>query len=341
MSCAASDSFESLATSEALDMKIAWLFPGQGSQKVGMGFHAAESSAAAREIFRTADERLGFPISELCFNGPDAELALTANTQPAIVTASCALLAALREAHPALPAPAFAAGHSLGEYSALVAAGALSFGDAVALVRLRGSAMQRAVPEGQGGMLAVIGGDAASVEELCAAAREDDVLAPANYNCPGQIVIAGHAVAVERAQRIAKDRKLKAIPLKVSAPFHCALMKPAADELARALEQVRVSALRVPVIANVDATPYSDPDLVQSKLIAQVDGAVRWEQTLHVLAASGVTHALEIGPGNVLAGLLKKTAPSIQLLNIDGPEAINKVPGFLSISPPRVLQCST
>lgn len=314
-------------------MKIAWLFPGQGSQKVGMGSHAVEASTAAREVFRTADARLGFSLSELCFNGPDADLALTANTQPAIVTTSCALLAALRETFPSLPAPSFTAGHSLGEYSALVAAGALAFEDAVALVRLRGSAMQRAVPEGQGGMLAVIGADAASVDELCVAAREGEVLSPANYNCPGQIVIAGHATAVERAQKLAKERKLKAIPLKVSAPFHCALMKPAAVELASALAEAKINSLRFPVIANVDATPYTDASLVRDKLIAQVDGAVRWEQTLHVLAENGVTHALEIGSGNVLAGLLKKTAPAIQILNVDGPDAINKVPGFLELTP--------
>jgi [acyl-carrier-protein] S-malonyltransferase len=313
-------------------MKIAWLFPGQGSQKVGMGSRVVEASTAAREVFRAADERLGFSLSGLCFSGPEAELALTANTQPAIVATSCALLAALRETFLTLPSPSFAAGHSLGEYSALVAAGALSFEDAVALVRLRGSAMQRAVPEGQGGMLAVIGCDAASVDELCAVASEGEVLSPANYNCPGQIVIAGHASAVERAQKLAKERKLKAIPLKVSAPFHCALMKPAAIELAGALETVEVRPLQFPVVANVDAVAYTDANLVRGRLVAQVDGAVRWEQTLRVLAENGVTHALEIGHGNVLAGLLKKSEPTIQILNIDGPEAIDKVPGFLELS---------
>lgn len=318
-------------------MKIAWLFPGQGSQKVGMGSHVAEASHAAREVFRVADQRLGFPLSQLCFNGPEADLALTANTQPAIVTTSCALVAALREAYPTLPEPSFVAGHSLGEYSALVASGALSFEDAVTLVRLRGSAMQRAVPEGQGGMLAVIGSDAANVEELCNAAREGDVLSPANYNCPGQIVIAGHQTAVDRAQKLAKERKLKAIPLKVSAPFHCALMKPAAAELADALTRVRVEPLGVPVIANVDATPYSDASLVIDKLVAQVDGAVRWEQSLYFLAEAGVTHALEIGPSTVLAGLLKKTTPSIQVLNVDGPDAFQKVPAFLELLPSRAM----
>lgn len=318
-------------------MKIAWLFPGQGSQKTGMGAHAVEVSPAAKDVFLAADDRLGFPLSQLCFNGPDADLALTANTQPAIVTTSCALLAALREAYPSLPTASYVAGHSLGEYSALVAAGALAFSDAVALVRLRGSAMQRAVPEGQGGMLAVIGADAAAVEDLCAAARQDDVLSPANYNCPGQIVIAGHQTAISRAQALAKERKLKAISLKVSAPFHCALMKPAATELAEALAQVSVQQLTIPVVANLDASPYTDASLVAPKLIGQVDGAVRWEQTLHFLAEQGVTHALEIGPGNVLAGLLKKTVPSISVLNVDGPDAIQKVPAFLELSPTRAV----
>lgn len=316
-------------------MKIAWLFPGQGSQKTGMGAHAVEASPAAKDVFLAADDRLGFPLSQLCFNGPDADLALTANTQPAIVTTSCALLAALREAYPSLPAASYVAGHSLGEYSALVAAGALAFSDAVALVRLRGSAMQRAVPEGQGGMLAVIGADASAVEDLCAAARQDDVLSPANYNCPGQIVIAGHQTAIGRAQALAKERKLKAIALKVSAPFHCALMQPAAAELAEALASVSVQPLKIPVVANVDASPYTDASLVAPKLIGQVDGAVRWEQTLLFLAEQGVTHAVEIGPGNVLAGLLKKTVPSISVLNVDGPEAIQRVPAFLELSPTR------
>lgn len=321
-----------LAPSKATEMKIAWLFPGQGSQKVGMGSHAVEASAAARDVFRAADERLGFSLSQLCFNGPDPDLALTANTQPAIVTTSCAILAALRETYPTLPPPSFVAGHSLGEYSALVASGALAFADAVALVRLRGAAMQRAVPEGQGGMLAIIGCDAAAVDELCAAAREGDVLSPANYNCPGQIVVAGHSTAIERALKLAKERKLKAIALKVSAPFHCALMKPAAAELADALTGIEIKTLHIPVVANVDATPYVDSSQVRAKLVAQVDGAVRWEQTLRVLAENGVTHALEIGPGNVLAGLLKKTVPTIPLLNVDGPDAINKVPAFLELS---------
>ena len=296
-----------------------------------MGHALVETSAAARSTFEEADRSLGFSLSKLCFEGPEAELGLTANTQPAILVTSCALVAALREAHPNLPTPACAAGHSLGEYSALVAAGVFSAATAARVVRLRGAAMQRAVPEGLGGMLAVIGATEAAVEELCALAREGDVLAPANFNSPGQIVIAGHQTAIERAQALAKQQKTRAIPLKVSAPFHCGLMKPAAAELAHALSDVRVSPLAFPVIANVDAAPYESVDQVVPKLVAQVDGAVRWEQTQLELERQGVTHVLELGPGSVLAGLMKKTAPSIAVLSVDGPSALAKVPQFLGL----------
>jgi [acyl-carrier-protein] S-malonyltransferase len=312
-------------------MKIAWLFPGQGAQKVGMGRALVEASAAARDVFDEADRGLGFSISTLCFEGPESELGLTMNTQPAILVTSCAVVAALREAYPDLPLPACAAGHSLGEYSALVAASALSASSAARVVRLRGAAMQRAVPEGQGGMLAVIGASEAAVEELCNQAREGDVLSPANFNSPGQIVIAGHATAIERAQRLAKEQKVRAIPLKVSAPFHCGLMKPAALELSTALSDVPVSPLTFPVIANVDAKPYESVDRVVPKLVAQVDGAVRWEQTQLELERLGITHALELGPGTVLAGLIKKTVPSISVLSVDGPDALAKVPQFLGL----------
>jgi [acyl-carrier-protein] S-malonyltransferase len=312
-------------------MKIAWLFPGQGAQKVGMGHALAEASAAARSVFEEADRSLGFSLSKLCFEGPEADLGLTANTQPAILVTSCALVAALRESHPDLPVPTCAAGHSLGEYSALVAAGVFSTATAARVVRLRGGAMQRAVPEGQGGMLALIGATEAAVEQLCAAAREGDVLSPANFNSPGQIVVAGHQTAIERAQKLAKEQKMRAIPLKVSAPFHCALMKPAAVELAVALGDVPVSPLNFPVIANVDALAYESVEQVVPKLVAQVDGAVRWEQTQLELQRLGITHVLELGPGSVLAGLMKKTVPSIAVLSVDGPDALAKVPQFLGL----------
>lgn len=296
-----------------------------------MGSALFETSTAARAVFEATDRALGFELSTLCFEGPEAELGLTANTQPAILTTSCAVVAALREAYPTLEAPTCAAGHSLGEYSALVASGALTATNAARLVRLRGAAMQRAVPEGLGGMLAVIGAPEAAVEELCAQAREGDVLAPANFNSPGQVVVAGHQTAIERAQKLAKEKKVRVIPLKVSAPFHCSLMKPASLELQSALGDVPVSALAFPVIANVDATAYDSVQQVVPKLVAQVDGAVRWEQTQLELARLGITHALELGPGSVLAGLMKKTAPSIAVLSVDGPDALAKVPQFLGL----------
>jgi len=311
-------------------MKVAWLFPGQGTQTVGMGKALAESSAAAREVFQRADAALDGPLSKLCFEGPDAELTLTANTQPAILTTSMATLAAIREAIPDLPLPAFAAGHSLGEYSALVAAGALQFGDAVRLVRLRGQSMQAAVPEGQGAMAAIIGGDEAAVRALCDAARDGDVVAPANFNAPGQIVIAGHAAAVRRASELAGTRKLKAIPLNVSAPFHSALMAPAARAVEQALRGVTVHPLAFPVVANVNAQPNSRAENVADLLVRQIDGAVLWEQTVSFLAAQGVTHALEIGPGKVLAGLVRKIDKRIAVHGVADADGILKIREFLN-----------
>ncbi|MCH2110633.1 MAG: ACP S-malonyltransferase, partial [Polyangiaceae bacterium] len=212
-------------------MSYAWLFPGQGAQVVGMGKELVEQSSAAKEVFQRADDALGFSISKICFEGPDTDLLLTKNTQPAIVTASVAALEAMKEFWPELPKPAFVAGHSLGEYSALVAAGALSLEDAVRLVHIRGSAMQEAVPAGEGGMAAIMGGDEESVKKLCAEAAQGESLSPANFNAPGQIVIAGAKTAVDRAAGLAKSHSLKAIPLKVSAPFHCSLMAPAAAKV--------------------------------------------------------------------------------------------------------------
>jgi [acyl-carrier-protein] S-malonyltransferase len=239
-------------------VKVAWLFPGQGTQTVGMGKALAEASPAARGVFERADQALGESLSRLCFEGPEADLSLTANTQPAILTTSIATLAAIRESIPDLPLPAFSAGHSLGEYSALVASGALAFEDAVRLVRLRGRAMQSAVPEGQGAMAAIIGGDEAAVRALCTDASQGEIVAPANFNAPGQIVIAGQKSAVLRANELAGARKLKAIPLNVSAPFHSALMEPAARAVETALVDIAVKPLAFPVLANVDAKPNQD-----------------------------------------------------------------------------------
>lgn len=288
-----------------------------------MGRALYESSAAARAVFDAADDALGESLSRLIFEGPADELTQTANAQPAILTASMAAFAALREAHPELPAPSFAAGHSLGEYSALVAAGALDLGSAVKLVRLRGEAMQRAVPPGVGAMAAIMGGDAAAVEALCEEARSvldpGRVLAAANYNAPGQVVIAGHAEAVERASRLAAERRLKAVPLKVSAPFHCALMAPAAEEVRAALASIRFREPAFPIVANIDARPNSDASRVPELLIRQVAGAVRWQESMEWIAEHGGSVALEIGPGRVLAGLARKAAPGLSVRPIFEP----------------------
>lgn len=271
-----------------------------------MGAALSAQSPAANRVYARADGALGRAISSICFHGPDEELIRTHNAQPALVATSIALLEALRDRYPDLPAPAFAAGHSLGEYSALVAAGALSLEDAVRLVELRGQAMQHAVPEGQGAMAALLGGDTHTVEELCAAARDGDVLAPANFNAPGQVVISGTKAAVLRAVELAGERRMKAIPLKVSAPFHCALMAPAAERVRQALAGLVIGPLKFPVFANVDGEPNAQAERVPELLVRQIDGPVLWEPIIRRMADAGVTHALEIGPGKILAGLVKR-----------------------------------
>ena len=295
-----------------------------------MGKALAASSAAARDVFSSADEALGSRISKICFEGPIEELTLTTNTQPALVATSSALVAALRERYPDLPAPAFAAGHSLGEYSALVAAGALSLSTAVRVTRLRGQAMQEAVPPGVGAMAAIMGMDAAGVSKLCEDAAQGDVLSPANWNSPGQIVIAGHARAVDRAKELAGPRGGKLTLLKVSAPFHCALMRPAADRLATELATTTISPLAFPVVANVDGEPNADPARVSELLVRQIDAPVQWVKTIERIAAEGVTKALEIGPGKVLAGLVKRVDRRVQVLNVSDAEGIEKVAAFLA-----------
>ncbi|MFO7178414.1 MAG: ACP S-malonyltransferase [Pseudomonadota bacterium] len=310
-------------------MKLALLFPGQGSQVVGMGQALAASSEAAKRTFEAADRALGRSISKLCFEGPDAELALTFNTQPALVTTSMAVLAAIRERYPDLPTPAFAAGHSLGEYTALVAASALALEDAVRLVELRGRAMQDAVPPGEGAMAAILGGDRATVEALCQEARQDDVLEPANFNAPSQVVISGTKPAVTRAVELATARKLKAVLLNVSAPFHCSLMASAARTVGGALSSVAFSKPRFPIVSNVDATAHDDPEVLRSCLVRQVDAAVLWEQSVAAMAEAGVTHALEIGPGKVLAGLVKRIDKRIAVLSVGDSAGIEQIPTFL------------
>lgn len=300
-----------------------------------MGRALVDVSPAAAAVFERADEALNESFSDLMFEGPAESLTATANAQPAILTASIAALAALREAYPELEEPAFAAGHSLGEYSALVAAGALQFEDAIRIVRLRGEAMQRAVAPGVGGMAAIMGGDAETVQALCTLAiehvnasseeteqLEPTVLSPANYNAPGQVVIAGHSVAVEAARRLAPDSKLKAIPLKVSAPFHCSLMAPAAEAVNEALTKTTINDLQFPVVANLTAQPNSKGRAVKELLVGQVDGPVRWQETMLWLREQGETDALELGPGKVLAGLAKRCKPSLAVQSVFEPQRI-------------------
>jgi len=310
-------------------MSVAWLFPGQGSQAVGMGKDVLAASAAARGVFDRVDAALGEPLSRLILEGPDETLTLTANAQPAIVATSCAVLAAIRERLPAIASPACAAGHSLGEYSALVAAEALSLEDAVRVVRARGRAMQDAVPPGTGAMSAIMGVDAPRLAELCGRAAQGDVLGPANFNAPGQIVVAGHASAVALLGELVTAEKGRAIPLKVSAPFHCALMAPAARVVGGELERVSIRDPRFPVVANFDANPNRSAARVRDLLVRQVDGAVRWEETVRWMVAAGVTHAIEIGPGKVLAGLVKRIAKELKVLSVGDLPGLEQVADFL------------
>jgi [acyl-carrier-protein] S-malonyltransferase len=306
-------------------MSVAFLFPGQGSQKVGMGSALAQAYPEARAVYQEADEALGFSLSRLCFEGPQAELTLTANAQPAILATSVAALRVI--ARETDLRPAVVAGHSLGEYSALVAAQALRLVDAVRVVHLRGKFMQEAVPAGTGAMAAVVGLDGAAVEAVCAAARAEvgGVVSPANLNGGGQVVIAGAKAAVEKASALAKEKGARAIPLQVSAPFHCALMQPAADRLAEVLRDVAVARPLVPVVTNVEAEPTEDPEKVRRLLVEQVTAPVRWEDCVKRVVAMGATRALEVGAGNVLAGLVKRIAPELAVQGTENPEAVQAV----------------
>jgi [acyl-carrier-protein] S-malonyltransferase len=304
------------------DPVIAYLFPGQGSQKVGMGQALAAAYPEARAVYEEADQALGFALSRLCFEGPAEELTLTANAQPAILATSVAALRALQRETELRPR--VVAGHSLGEYSALVAAGALRLGDAVRVVHLRGKFMQEAVAPGEGAMSAILNVERLGVEEACAqAARETGaVVSPANHNGGGQIVIAGAKAAVDRAAGLCKERGGKSVPLKVSAPFHCALMQPAADRLARELERIELAAPAVPVVTNVEAAPCLDPARLRQLLVEQVTAPVRWEESVRRMVAMGATRALEVGAGNVLCGLAKRIAPELPVQAVGDPEAI-------------------
>jgi [acyl-carrier-protein] S-malonyltransferase len=294
-----------------------------------MGRDLFRQSERARAVFQAVDDALGFELSRLCFEGPESDLTRTENAQPAIVAVSIAALEALREALPELPPPQFAAGHSLGEYSALVAAGALKLQDAVRVVRARGQAMQQAVPEGAGGMAALMGATGEQIEALCAEAAQGDVLAPANFNAPGQTVIAGTKAAVDRAVDLARAQHLRVIPLKVSAPFHCSLMQPAAKKVRESLAQVQVGKPAFPIVANVDAQPNIDRNRIADLLIKQVDSPVLWQASIENIATKGVGRALEIGPGKVLAGLVKRIDKNLRVLSIGTPETIGKTQEFL------------
>lgn len=317
-------------------MNVAWIFPGQGSQLVGMGKDVVAASAAAKDIFSRVDAalapELGRSISQLCFEGPDSDLVLTAHTQPAVVATSIAVLAAIRERHPSLPAPMFAAGHSLGEYAAIVAAGALRVEDACVVVHRRGKAMQAAVPAGEGAMSAVMGLDAAAIEEVCreAASATGQVVAPANFNAPGQVVIAGGSKGVGRAGELVAARKGKAIPLRVSAPFHCELMRPAAAIVRDALSQFEMQTLAFPVVSNVDAMPRTDPSQVKDALFRQVDAPVRWQRSIETMVEKGVTHFVEIGPGKVLQGLVKRIFKEAKTYGVGDAASIDGLAGFLA-----------
>jgi len=301
-------------------MSVAFVFPGQGAQAVGMGRALADAFPEAQRAFEEADAALGEPISTLCFEGPEEELTRTANTQPAVLTVDVAALRAVRSA--AGIEPSLVAGHSLGEYAALVAAGALDLGTAVRLTRLRGRAMQDAVPEGEGAMAAVLLLEPAVVAAICEEAAGGRVCAPANFNAPGQVVIAGHADAVARAVDIVKTRKGRAIPLKVSAPFHCELMRPAAHALASALRDVDVRTPTVPVVSNVDAAPNSDAGRIKDLLVRQVTSPVRWEESVRRMVEAGVRKFVELGPGNVLAGLIKRIDRSVEVVSVSDPAGV-------------------
>jgi [acyl-carrier-protein] S-malonyltransferase len=300
--------------------KVAFLFPGQASQYPGMGKELADRYPVARAVFEEADKALGFAISKICFEGTEDELRLTANTQPAILTVSVAAYRVLADKG---ITPDFVAGHSLGEYSALVAVGALKFADAVRLVRKRGTYMQEAVPVGVGGMAAIMGLSPAVVQDVCKRAAENEVCAPANLNSPEQTVISGHASAVKRAVEIASQSGAKrAVVLAVSAPFHSALMMPAQEKLEKDLRATAMNFLQVPLVTNVDADTIRKGDEAREALIRQVTMPVRWEESMRMLLDEGVNTFVEVGPGKVLTGLMRQIERSVATLNVEDEKSL-------------------
>ena len=311
--------------------QIAFLFPGQGSQAVGMGKELAEKYPVARQTFEEADAALGYKLSQLCFEGPEEKLRMTEITQPAILTASVAALRVLREKG---VSPNFVAGHSLGEYSAHVAAGTLDFPDAVRTVRNRGKYMQEAVPVGVGAMAAILGMDPEKVAAVCADAAQGEVCEPANINSSEQTVISGHTGAVERATKLASEHGAKrAIMLSVSAPFHCSLMKPAQDRLAADLNSLKLQRPAIPVACNVDAVIVVDADSARNALVRQVTGSVKWDQSVRLLIAKGMQVFVEAGPGKVLSGLMRQIDRSKLALNVGDEASLQKTMEQLAAKP--------
>ncbi len=307
---------------------IAYVFPGQGSQAIGMGKDLVDNFPAAKRVFEEADEALGFPLAAMCFEGNEEDLQLTANTQPAILATSIAAFRAMSAE--GFPSPAFVAGHSLGEYSALVAAGVLDFADALRTVRSRGTYMQEAVPVGVGAMAAVMGLDLEDIEHGCAEAAEGQVCSPANINSPSQVVIAGNSEAVDRACEILKGKGAKrAIKLNVSAPFHCELMMPAEERLAIDLQKLNYGAFRFPIVHNVDAEINDDSEKVSEALKRQVSSPVKWLQSIEKLRGLGVEKFVEVGPGKVLSGLLRQIDREALSANIENTESLRTSLGTL------------
>ncbi len=314
---------------------IAFIFPGQGSQVVGMGKDLAEVYSVARQAFEEADDALGYALSRLCFEGPEEQLRLTEITQPAILTASVAAYRVLNEKG---VKPSYVAGHSLGEYSAHVVAGTISFRDAVRTVRNRGKYMQEAVPVGVGAMAAILGMDLEAVTSICTEAAQNEVCEPANINSAEQIVISGHATAVERAIKLADARGAKrAVLLPVSAPFHCSLMKPAQERLAVDLQQVIFQKSRVPVICNVDAASHYDAAKSRDALVRQVTGSVKWDQSIRLLISSGVQTFVEVGPGRVLSGLMRQIDRSKSAVNVGDEASLQKALKSFAVAPNSTL----